>query len=162
MLLLNIKLNMSEITAFLPEEIIENVEKILEPFHLKWTETGCYRVEEGYPEEAMIRGAIEALHNAEWLKDAFKVRVECRLPRYLLGAMKIKGMNPPAKEKLNFYRKIFEQKMLCEDVPDTTNPIVLDENMNLVNGYATYLLMQERGHEFATCLQIIEISHFFH
>lgn len=162
MMLLNIKLNMSEISAFPPEEIIEKMEKILEPFHLKWKDTGCYQVEDGFEEETMIQGAIEALHNAEWLKDAFQVQVECRLPRYLLKAINVRGMIPPAKEKMEYYRKFFAKEVLCEDCMDARNPIVLDENMKVVNGYATYLVMQEQGYEFATCIQKREISYFFH
>lgn len=162
MILLNIKLNISEISAFPPEEIIENMERILEPFHLKWKDTGCYQVESGFEEEAMIQGAITALHNTEWLKDAFQAQVECRLPRYLLKAMNVRGMIPPAREKMEYYRKFFSKELLCEDMPAARNPIILDKNMKIINGYATYLVMQEQGYEFATCIQEREISHFFH
>ena len=162
MSLLNIKIDMAEITAYPPEEIVENLEKILESFHLKWINTNCYRVEAGFNEEEMIEGAISALQNTEWLKGAFHVRIERELIRYLLQAMNVQGMIPPAREKLEYYRDLFREKVLCEEVLDEKNPIVLDEHMKVVNGYVTYLVMLEQGYEFATCLQKKEISHFFH
>lgn len=162
MTLLNIKLDRTEITAYPPEEIVERLEKILEPFHLKWVSSNCYRVESGFDEAEMVEGAIEALQNTEWLKGAFQVRVERQLIRYLLQAMNVQGMNPPAPEKLEYYRALFRKKVLCEEVLDEKNPIVLDEHMKVVNGYVTYLVMKEQGYEFATCLQKEEISHFFH
>lgn len=162
MTLLNIKIDMAEITEYPPEEIVENLEKLLEPYHLKWVMTNCYRVEAGFDEDEMVQGAIKALKEAAWLTGALQIGVEKELIRYLLQAIDAKGMSTPAQSKMEHYREYFAHEILSEEELNAHNPIVLDQNKKVINGYVTYLIMKEQGYEFATCLQKTDFLHFFH
>lgn len=154
MTLVLIEADIEKIKQFPTERVPEQIDAILRPHHLKWVYGNYYKVEEGYDAEVAVQGAIEALERTVWLKAALHVRVVRLVVRRKLSAINVDTMKPPAKEKLDKFREIFREKELSENKPAFPNPIVIDEENRLMDGYTTYLLMKERGMTEAMCILV--------
>ncbi len=152
MTLVLIETDMKKIKHFPAEWVPEQIDAILKPYHMKWVYGNYYGVEEGYDAEVAVRGAFEALEKTIWLKDAVHVSVVRLVVKRPLSAINVKLMKPPANEKLEKFRAIFQDKDLSENQLAFPNPIIIDEENRLLDGYTTYLLMKERGLKEATCI----------
>ncbi|MBQ9140231.1 MAG: hypothetical protein IJX63_00365 [Lachnospiraceae bacterium] len=152
MTLVLIEADMEKIRQFPVEWVPEQIDAILRPYHLQWAYGNYYEVEEGYDAESSVQGAIDALQNTGWLKAALTIRVVRLVVKRKLSSLNVEDMSPPTKEKLDRLRGIFQRNGLTEDKLAYPNPITIDEENRLLDGYTTYLLMQERGFQEAVCL----------
>ena len=154
MTLVLIEVDMSKIRQFPIEWVPEQIDYVLKPHHMKWAYGNYYGVEEGYDAEVAVKGALEALAGTVWLKAALHVRVVRLVVKRKLSAIDVASMKPPAQEKLEKFRAIYQDKELLENKLAFPNPIVIDEENRLTDGYTTYLLMQERGLKEAMCILV--------
>lgn len=154
MTLLLVEVDMQKIKQFPVEWVPGQIDAILEPHHVKWSYGNYYVVEEGYHEECAVKGAIEALQGTAWLRGAVHVQVVRRVVRRKLAQINTENMAPPALDKMEQCRKYFKDKKLSSSRLVYPNPIVIDEENKLLDGYTTYLLMQERGMQEAACVLV--------
>ncbi len=154
MTLLLIEADIQKIRQFPVEWIPEQIDAILKPYHLKWSYGNCYEVEEGYDAETAVKGAIEALQATSWLKGALHIQIVRRVVRRKLAQINTDSMKEPAADKMEQCRKLFRNKDLSGKKLVYPNPIVIDEENRLVDGYTTYLLMKERGLTEAACVLV--------
>lgn len=149
-----IEIDMQKIRQFPVERIPEQIDAILKPHHMKWSHGNHYVVEEGYAPEAAVQGAIRALQETVWLKGAVHVCIERMVVKRRLEEIRTEHMKPPAKDKLEKARKAFQKNIISEEAPAYPNPIIIDEKNRLLDGYTTYLLMQESGMKTASCILV--------
>lgn len=152
MMLLSVRINMEKITAYTLDQIPLQIDKIIEPFHLKWLFDNHYIVEAGYDEELEIRGAVNALESTEWMKGAVHVFVGRETIRCRLDEINVDAMTEPDPQKMNHYRLYFKNRGISEYCLTYPNVIVVNEKKELLDGYVTYLLMRERGLTWAECV----------
>lgn len=154
MLLLMVEVDMRKITRYTLEEIPEEIDKIVEPYHMKWRMLNYYIAEAGYDEDESVWGAVNALYSTEWLKDGLYVSVARELVHRRLEMINTEGMTPPRPEKLEHYRNFFRDNKVLEYHLPNPNPIVIDSDNKIRDGYITYLIMQEKGLEDAMCILV--------
>lgn len=156
MTLLSVCVDMDKITKYLLEQIPEEIDKIVEPYHMKWCMWNQYIAEEGYDEDLCARNAKKALESTAWLKDAVFTGIWQEITHKKLEEINTEGMTAPKAAKLEYYRKYFEGKEMSAHRMTYPNPIVIDEHNRLLDGYISYLLMKERGLESAECFLVSE------
>ena len=152
MRILTVEVDLKKISKYSLEQIPEEIDKIVEPYHVKWCFRNIYVVEKGYDEDLAISGAVKALKSTKWLKKGLSVFIGQRTRKLKLSAINVNAMTAPKIEKMEYYRNYFKDKVLSEDELTYPNPIVVDEKNNLLDGYTSYLLMKEGGLEAAQCL----------
>ncbi|MBQ7774588.1 MAG: hypothetical protein IJ379_01580 [Lachnospiraceae bacterium] len=151
MTVLRVEVNVQKIKQFPVEWVPEQIDAILRPYGLKWTHGNYYMVEEGYEVQKSLNGAIKALQNTVWLKEALKVKVvRCEVKRKLMD-IQTDNMVEPLTSKLEQCRLRFENRVLTSQQLICPNPIVIDEENRLLDGYTTYLIAKERGLEEVVC-----------
>lgn len=154
MTLVLIEADMQRLKQFPVEWVPEQIDAIVKPHHMKWAYGNYYEVEKGYDAEAAVEGAIAALQATPWLKNALRIQVVRRVVRRRLSQIDTSAMKMPAASKMDQCRKKFKGQEISEEKLMYQNPIVIDEENRLVDGYTTYLLMQERGMEEAMCVLV--------
>lgn len=151
MTLLLVEVNMQKIKQFPVEWVPEQIDAILKPYHLKWAHGNYYVVEEGFDAETALNGAINALQSTVWLRDALHVYVARREVKRKLEEINTENMRAPLPDKMEQYRSKFANRKLTGDKLIYPNPIVIDEENKLLDGYTTYLIVKERGLKEVVC-----------
>lgn len=130
----------------------ERIDEIVKPYHLEWSFLNLYSVVNGYDEDLAVRAAKKALEQTDWLKDKVFAGIMQSISRCRLDEICVEGMTEPRPEKLEKYRAYFEEHGISEYDPTYPNPIVVDRDKNLLDGYISYLIMKEKGYTYADCL----------
>ncbi len=152
MTLILIEVDMQRIKQFPVEWVPEQIDAILKPYHLKWVYGNYYGVESGYDEGIAVEGGIAALQATAWLRDALHVQVVRRVVKRKLQEIDTGAMKAPKPEKMEQCRRRLEGTELTGEKLMYPNPIVIDEENRLLDGYTTYLILKERGIEEAMCV----------
>lgn len=156
MTLLLVEVDTRKIAGFPVELVPVQIDKIIEPYHLKWSFGNYYTVEEGFDEEVSLRGALEALKKTPWLRNAAKIQVIYQTVRKKLEEINTEAMAEPLPDKMERCRKNFQNRELSGYELAYPNPIMIDREGRLIDGYTTYLIMKERGMNEATCILVNE------
>ena len=154
MMVLSVTVDVRKISDYTLDQIPGEIDRIVEPYHLKWFFGNNYMVEDGYDEDLAVRGAIKALESTEWLKDAVNIGFGREVVRRRLDEIDTAGMAAQSQAKVEHYKNYFSDKKISEYDLTYPNVIVLNEKNELVDGYVTYLLMKERGLASAQCLLV--------
>lgn len=132
------------------------IDRILEPYHLKWVFSNMYLPEKGYDADLTIYSGKKALEETEWLKDKVYIGIMQSVDHCRLDDICIEGMSEPDPEKVKKYRSYFEEHGLSERIVTYPNPIVNGRDKKLLDGYISYLIMKEKGFTHAVCLLMEE------
>lgn len=156
MTLVLIEADMRKIRQFPARWVTEQIDILLKPHHLKWVYGNYYGVEPGYDAEEAVEGAIAALQATAWLRGALHIQVVRRVVKRRLEQINTSAMKSPAPGKLEQARKNMQGVVFSGNKPVYPNPIMIDKEDKLVDGYTTYLLMKERGLKEAVCILVQE------
>ncbi len=149
---LMVTVNMEGISRYEMDRIPERIDDIVRPYHLKWVLRNMYFVEDGYDEDLAIDEAWKALEKTDWLKNKIYLGVMQSISKCRLDEIQIEDMAEPEPDKVNKYRNYFEEHGISENNLTYPNPIVVDQNRKLLDGYISYLIMKERGYTYAECI----------
>ena len=152
MTVLLIEVDVRKVSQFPVEWIPEQIDAILQPYHVKWSYGNYYMVEEGYDGKKAVEGAVKALKKTPWLRDAVNIQVVQQVVCRKLDQLHTEEMMEPAADKMEQCRKKLEGRKLSSHQLAYPNPLVIDVNNKLLDGYTTYLIMKERGMTEATCI----------
>lgn len=121
---------------------------------MKWTHGNYYEVEEGYEAKEAILNTMLALNRAEWLRDAVKVKVVKCIVQKKLDELDVGGMSMPSAEKWEESIAALQKYGVTSMQPAYPNPILINEDGKLLDGYTTYLFMKEKGMTKAACIMV--------
>lgn len=152
MKLLAVAVDMNGMSEYEQRRLPGKIDVIVKPHHLKWFFRNIYFVEEGYDEDIAVYGAKKALEETDWLKNIVFVSVFQPVERCRLDEIDIGDMSEPKPEKMDKYREYFEEHGISEYELTYPNPIVIDQNKRLLDGYTSYLIMKEKGFTYAECI----------
>ena len=148
---LTVAVDMNKITEYKTEEVPDVIDKIVEPYHLKWCFNNIYVVEPGFDEDLAIYNAVKALKAATWTNGTLVFWVGYAVEELALDKIDTSNMSEPNPEKMNYYRKYIESNESVSECLKRLKPIVIDNNKRIVDGYITYLLMREHEIKKVKC-----------
>ncbi len=158
MTLLLVEVDVRKIKQFPVEWIPGQIDSIVEPYGLKWAHGNYYMVQEGRDPQNALDGAIRALKAKPWLRGALQVEVVRQEVRRRLEDIRTENMQPPLPEKIEQCRALLQYEGLSSDKLIYPNPIQIDEENRLLDGYTTYLIAKEQGLKEVICELVRDAS----